>query len=123
MDKEIYGLEELKMSELSMQKLDEIALSLIKFYFVTVFSVTTVVITLYDKLFINHKGWLGLVFLFPLLFGFSAIKSLKKLTSRYIDLQEKRDGISQLFVFGKIKNNNIKTDSIIDLLLNKNFWN
>lgn len=100
---EIYWLEELKMSESRMQKLDDLALSLIKFYFVTVFSITTIVITLYDKLFVDHRSWLGVVFLFPLLFGITATITLKKIFNEYIGIQNIRTKISQWFIFGESK--------------------
>jgi len=102
---ETYWLEELKQSDLKLQKLDNTSLSLIKFYFVSIFSITTVVVGLLNyESFEMGNFWLFLIFLFPFLFGISVLNSLKKIISEHQQIQTSRNQISEWFIYGNVKN-------------------
>lgn len=102
---EIYWLEELKQRDSRLQKIESTALSLIKFYFVSVFSLTTVVIGSFNyKVLEGREGWLFLILLFPLLFGICVFNSLKRIVSEHQELQTSRNQISEWFIYGAVKN-------------------
>lgn len=103
--RESYWLEELKQADSRMQKLDDVALSLIKFYFLTIFSLTTIVATLYNyKMLAGNEGWFFLVFLVPFLLGMSIYKSLVRIATEHEQFQIKRNQISEWFVYGEVQN-------------------
>jgi hypothetical protein len=103
--KENYWLEELRRSDSRIQKLEDIALSLIKFYFLTLFSLVTVVATLYNyKMLAGNESWFFLIFLIPFLFGVSVYKSLGRITIEHEKLQITKNQIGEWFIYGEIQN-------------------
>jgi len=103
--KQTYWLEELKQSDKKLEKLDNIALELIKFYFLTLFSLTTVIFALYNYKIIDiDKQWFFLVFLFPFILGLTVFTTLKKIVSQYTVVETTRNQISEWFVSGEVKN-------------------
>lgn len=103
--RESYWLEELKQADSRMQKLDDVALSLIKFYFLALFSITTIVATLYNyKMLAGNESWFFLIFLIPFLFGLSVYKSLMRIAGEHEKLQVTRNQISKWFIYGEVQN-------------------
>ncbi len=104
---ESYWLEGIKQTGSRMYKLESIALSLIKFYFVTLFSLTTIVVTLFNyKMLAGNESWFFLIFVIPLLFGLSVFIVLEKIVTEHQYHQMTRNRISEYFVYGnqEVKN-------------------
>jgi len=100
-----YWLEELKQSDSKIQKLDDIMLSLVKFYFVTLFSVVTAGITLYNyHFFDNRESWLFWIFVPSFFFGVVTLVVMRSMTTRYTNLETTRNQISEWFIHGEVKN-------------------
>ncbi|MFH1522934.1 MAG: type II secretion system protein GspG [Patescibacteria group bacterium] len=105
-DVKTYLLEELKQSDDKMNKLDDIQLNLIKFYFTTVFSLITVAIAMvnygiYDRTDILVTWFL----LFPLFFlGLVSFLTLKKLMFEYENLEHTRNQVGEFFLHGSVRN-------------------
>lgn len=101
MDIHDYYLEGIRQTASRAQKLENIALSLIKFYFLTLFSLTTIVATLFNyKMLAGNESWFFVVFIIPFLFGFSVFIVLEKITIEHEHLQQTRNRISGWFVYG-----------------------
>ncbi|KKQ03395.1 MAG: hypothetical protein US12_C0016G0005 [Parcubacteria group bacterium GW2011_GWA2_36_24] len=102
---QIYWLEELKQADKKLEKFDSNAMELIKFYFLTLFSITTIVFTLYNYQILNtDKSWFFLVFFFPFILGLAVFLALKKIFSQYTVIETTRNQISEWFIHGEIKN-------------------
>jgi hypothetical protein len=100
-----YWLEELKQNDKKLEKLDNIALELIKFYFLTLFSLTTIVFALYNYKIINtDKQWFFLIFLFPFILGVAVFITLRKIVTQYTQVETTRNQISEWFISGEVKN-------------------
>lgn len=101
-----YWFEELKQSDKKLERLDNIMMELIKFYFLTLFSITTAVFTLYGyKIIDTEKSWFFLIFFPPLILGFAVFNTLKKVVTQYVNIETGRNQISEWFTLGEIKNN------------------
>jgi len=100
-----YLLEELKLNDQKLQKLNDIQLSLIKFYFTTVFSLGTIIIALYNYgVFKKTDILLPWFLLLPLLiFGWVVYFCLKKILIEYNSLERARNEISEFFIYGELK--------------------
>jgi type II secretory pathway pseudopilin PulG len=96
----IYLLEELKRCDQKLQKFDDIQMDLVKFYFATVFTISTIVIALINyKIYNNTNTLLTWFLLLPLLlFGFVVWFSLKKILIQYEYYESIRNEISQIFL-------------------------
>lgn len=100
-----YWLEELKQADSKLEKLEEKALEVIKFYFLTLFSIVTLVLTLYNYgLFSKHQQWIFLFFILPFIFGLAAQAVLKKIITQYATIETNRNQISEWFIKGEVKN-------------------
>ncbi len=101
-----YWLEELKQSDKKIEQLESAALELIKFYFLTLFSIITVVFTLYNYKIINgNERWFFVIFLPPFIFGIVTVNTLKKIFDQYAIVETNRNQISEWFIWGEVKNN------------------
>ncbi|MFA5247995.1 MAG: hypothetical protein WC415_01980 [Patescibacteria group bacterium] len=105
-DVKTYFLEELKQSDDKMHKIDDIQLGLVKFYFTTVFSLSTVIIALVNyKIYEDVDSLITLFLLLPLFcFGWVVHFTFKKLLIEYEGLEHTRNQVSEFFLHGSIKN-------------------
>ncbi len=95
-----YLLEELKQCDLKSQKLNDIQIDLIKFYFTTIFAISTIVVTLINyKIYNNTNVLMTWFLLLPLLlFGYVVNFSLNKISIQYEYYEDVRNQISQIFL-------------------------
>jgi type II secretory pathway pseudopilin PulG len=102
---ETYLLEELRQSDQKMQKLNDVQLSLVKFYFTTIFSLGTVIIALYNYgIFKETDILIPWFLLLPLLlFGFVVYYSLKRALIEYEVFEHTRNEVSEFFIYGTLK--------------------
>lgn len=109
-----YWLEELKQSDKKLERLDSIAMELVKFYFLTLFSISTVVFTLYNYQLINTNAWwFFFVVLVPFIFGLAVINTLNKIVTQYVVIETNRNQISEWFAYGQIKNDFKTTGTLL----------
>jgi hypothetical protein len=81
----------LKQSDKKLEQLEKSALELIKFYFLTLFSIITVVFTLYNYKFISgSERWFFIIFAPPFIFGLATVNTLKKIFSQYATVEINR---------------------------------
>ena len=94
-----YLLEELKLCDQKLHKLNDVQIDLIKFYFTTIFTVSTIIIALVNyKIYNNTYNLLTWFLLLPLLlFSFVVWFSLKKILIQYEYYESIRNEISQIF--------------------------
>ncbi|MDD2681092.1 MAG: type II secretion system protein GspG [Patescibacteria group bacterium] len=99
-DYKLYLLEELKQCDQKLQKLNDIQTELIKFYFTTVFAMSTIIVTLVNyKIYSNTNVLMTWFLLLPLLlFGYVVWFSLKKILIQYEYYEDVRNQISQIFL-------------------------
>jgi hypothetical protein len=104
---EKYLLEELKQSDQKLANLNETQLSLVKFYFATIFSLGTIVVALYNYGILKEKNILVPYFLLLPLFFFGLVvyNSLKKALIEYESREHTRNEISEFFIYGTLKHN------------------
>lgn len=96
----MYLLEELKQCDKKLEKLNDIQTELIKFYFTTVFAMSTIIVTLVNyKIYSNTNILMTWFLLLPLLlFGYVVWFSLKKILIQYEYYENIRNQISQIFL-------------------------
>lgn len=96
----IYLLEELKQCDQKLQKLNDTQIELIKFYFTTVFAMSTIIVTFINyKIYSNTNVLMTWFLLLPLLlFGYIIWFSLKKILIQYEYYEDIRNQISQIFL-------------------------
>jgi len=101
-----YFLGEIKQFDQKMSQLNDIQLSLVKFYFTTAFSLSTVIIALVRyKIYENSDKVIAWFLLFPLTcFSFVTWFSLKKIIIQYNEYQNTRNSIGNLFLQEAVPN-------------------
>lgn len=105
-DLKTYILEELKQSDSKMQKLDDVQLDLVKFYFTTVFSLGTVTIAMINYgIYKNIKVLITWILLLPLfIFGIFIYIVLKNLMLEYDNVEHTRNQAREYFINGSVVN-------------------
>jgi len=120
---QIYWLEELKQTDKKLEQFDNNTMELLKFYFLTLFSITTIVFTLYNyKLIDQDKSWFFVVFLFPFILGLAVFFTLKKIFSQYTVAETTRNQISEWLIYGEVKNNFLITGSVFSAFYTLLSW-